>query len=231
MRILEALRSGGTNRAEAVVTHHPSATPCSSAIRSSISPMHTDSPQWRLQQANPDVDPGLIDVGQVLTIPSIDVLFPHPPVRGKRIEIDLPTQTLRAYEGDAQRFEFKVSSGISTTPTLAGQFQILFKEEMAFAQRWHLDMPYFMGFYAEGEDFYNGIHELPITSYGTRLSPYVLGWPASYGWHHPQCGRCRSPLQLGRSWNARPRQRRRARYALRAADVGGYRALIEAPAP
>ncbi len=52
---------------------------------------------------------------------------------------------------------------------------------MAFAQRWHLDMPYFMGFYAEGEDFYNGIHELPITSYGTRLSPYVLGWPASYG--------------------------------------------------
>jgi len=122
---------------------------------------------------------------RIPTIPSIDVLFPHPLVDGKRIEIDLPTQTLRAYEGtfesEAQVFEFRISSGISTTPTLAGQFQVLFKEEMAFAQRWRLDMPYFMGFYEEGEDFYNGIHELPITSYGVRLSRGVLGWPASYG--------------------------------------------------
>ncbi|MGC9520293.1 MAG: peptidoglycan binding domain-containing protein [Anaerolineae bacterium] len=138
-------------------------------------------PQWHLERANPDVDPSVIDVGQVITIPSIDVLFPHPLVDGKRIEIDLPTQTLRAYEDDTLVFEFRVSSGISSTPTLAGQFQILFKEEMAFAQRWSLDMPFFMAFYEEGEDFYNGIHELPITSYGTRLSPGVLGYPASYG--------------------------------------------------
>lgn len=181
VRVLEALRSGDANRAEAIVTHPPfSYTVQFGDTFFDIAYAH-GFPQWRLQQANPDVDPGLIDVGQVLTIPSIDILFPHPLVRGKHIEIDLPTQTLRAYEGDAQRFEFKISSGISTTPTLAEQFQILFKEEMAFAQRWHLDMPYFMGFYAEGEDFYNGIHELPITSYGIRLSPYVLGWPASYG--------------------------------------------------
>ncbi len=181
VRVLEALRSGDTNRAEAVVTHPPfSYTVQFGDTFFDIAYAH-GFPQWRLQEANPDVDPGLIDVGQVLTIPSIDVLFPLPLVKDKRIEIDLPTQTLRAYDGDVQHFEFKVSSGISTTPTLAGQFQILFKEEMAFAQRWHLDMPYFMGFYAEGEDFYNGIHELPITSYGTRLSPYVLGWPASYG--------------------------------------------------
>ncbi len=138
-------------------------------------------PQWQLERANPDVDPGAIDAGQVITIPSIDVLFPHPLIDGKRIEIDLPTQTLRAYEDESLVFEFRVSSGISSTPTLAGQFQILFKEEMAFAQRWSLDMPYFMGFYEEGEDFYNGIHELPITSYGVRLSRGVLGYPASYG--------------------------------------------------
>ena len=42
-------------------------------------------------------------------------------------------------------------------------------------------MPYFMGFYEEDEDFFNGFHELPITSYGTRLSRGVLGYPASYG--------------------------------------------------
>ncbi len=138
-------------------------------------------PQWELEQANPDVDPGFIDVGQELTIPSIDELFPYPLVEGKRIEIDLPTQTLRAYEGDTQVFTFSVSSGISTTPTLAGQFQVLFKEDMAFAQRWSLDMPYFMAFYQEREGFYNGIHELPVTSYGVQLSPHVLGWPASFG--------------------------------------------------
>ncbi len=181
VRILEALRAGGTNRADAVVTHPTFTYTVQSGDTFFDIAYNHGFPQWRLEQANPDVDPGLIDVGQELTVPSIDVLFPHPLVPSKRIEIDLPTQTLRAFEGDAQRFEFKVSSGISTTPTLAGQFQVLFKEEMAFAQRWHLDMPFFMAFYAEREDFYNGIHELPITSYGTRLSPHVLGWPASYG--------------------------------------------------
>lgn len=138
-------------------------------------------PQWQLERANPDVEPGLIDVGQVLVIPSLDVLFPHPLVPGKRIEIDLPTQTLRAYEDDDLVFDLKVSSGISTSPTIAGQFQVLLKVEDAYAQRWALDMPYFMGIYAEGENYYNGIHELPITRWGGRLSAGVLGWPASYG--------------------------------------------------
>lgn len=138
-------------------------------------------PQWRLEEANPDVDPGAIDVGQVLTIPSIDVLFPHPIPPGKRIEIDLPTQTLRAYENEQLIFEFKVSSGMSTTPTIAGQFQVLMKEPAAFARRWQLDMPYFMGIYLEGPDYYNGIHELPITASGRRLPAGILGWPASFG--------------------------------------------------
>ncbi len=137
--------------------------------------------QWQLERANPNVDPEGLYVGQPLTIPSIDVLFPHPLVPEKRIEIDLPTQTLYAYENDELNYEFKISSGISTTPTLAGQFQILFKEEDAFAQRWSLDMPYFMGIYEEREGFFNGIHELPITNYGARLSPGVLGGPASFG--------------------------------------------------
>ena len=179
-RVVEALRTP-THQAAALVRH--SAMPYvvqSGDTFYDIAYLH-GFPQWQLEQANPDVDPGQIDVGQVLTIPSIDVLFPHPLVEGKRIEIDLPTQTLRAYENEAQVFTFSVSSGISTTPTLAGQFEVLFKEDMAFAQRWSLDMPYFMAFYEEGDGFFNGIHELPITSYGARLSPYVLGWPASYG--------------------------------------------------
>jgi hypothetical protein len=138
-------------------------------------------PQWRLEEANPDVEPDQLLIGMELTIPSVDVLFPEPLVPGKRIEIDLPEQNLRAYEDDTLVYDFTCSSGISTTPTIAGQFQVLFKEPEAYAQRWSLEMPYFMAVYYEGPQFANGIHELPITAGGHRLWDGYLGWPASYG--------------------------------------------------
>ena len=138
-------------------------------------------PQWRLEEANPDVDPDALAVGMELVIPSIDILLPEPLAPGKRIEISLPEQRLRAYEYDRLAYEFTCSSGMSSTPTIAGQFQVLIKEDKAHAPRWSLDMPYFLGIYKEGPDFYNGIHELPITAGGGRLWAGVLGWPASYG--------------------------------------------------
>jgi lipoprotein-anchoring transpeptidase ErfK/SrfK len=179
-RTLAAL-GAGEHQAAARVVHPPSTYTVQPGDTFSLIAYEHRFPQWHLERVNPGVEPGLIDVGQVITIPSIDALFPHPLVPGKRIEVDLPTQQLRAYEDGKLAFEFKVSSGMSSTPTIAGQFQVLFKEENAFAQRWHLDMPYFMGIYEEDEGFYNGFHELPITSYGVRLSAGVLGWPASYG--------------------------------------------------
>lgn len=138
-------------------------------------------PQWRLEEANPDVDPDALAIGMDLVIPSIDVLFPHPLAPGKRIEISLPEQRLRAYEDEQLVYDFTCSSGMTSTPTIAGQFQVLFKEPSAYASRWGLEMPYFMAVYQEGPDFCNGIHELPITSGGERLWAGVLGWPASYG--------------------------------------------------
>lgn len=138
-------------------------------------------PQWRLEEANPDVEPGSLTVGMELTIPSIDVLFPEPLAPNKRIEIDLSEQRLRGYEDEGLVFDFTCSSGMTSTPTIAGQFQVLFKERNAYAPRWGLDMPYFMGIYYEGPDFANGIHELPINVSGNRLWSSVLGWPASYG--------------------------------------------------
>jgi len=138
-------------------------------------------PRWRLEEANPAIDPDALEIGMELVIPSMDVLLPHPVVPGKLIEINLPEQKLRAYEHGQLMYEFTCSSGMSSTPTIAGQFQVLMKEEMAYAQRWDLQMPYFMGIYQEGPDFYNGIHELPILSSGRRLWANVLGWPASYG--------------------------------------------------
>jgi hypothetical protein len=138
-------------------------------------------PQWRLEEANPDVEPDELLIGMELTIPSIDVLFPEPLHPHKRIEINLPEQRLRAYEDDELVYDFTCSSGMTSTPTIAGQFQVLFKEPDAYAQRWDLEMPHFMAIYYEGPDFANGIHELPTRADGERLWASVLGWPASYG--------------------------------------------------
>jgi LysM repeat protein len=138
-------------------------------------------PEWRLEEANPDVEPDELLVGMELKIPSIDVLFPGPLVPGKRIEIDLPEQRLRAFKHDEMVYDFSCSTGMTSTPTIAGQFQVLFKEPEAYAQRWSLDMPYFMAIYYERPGFANGIHELPINAAGQRLWSSVLGWPASYG--------------------------------------------------
>ncbi len=138
-------------------------------------------PIWRILEANPGLSADQLYAGQVITIPSIDVLFPYPLVPGKRIEIDLRTQRLRAYEDDRPRFDFIISSGLPDYPTLPGRFQVLLKEPEAYASRWDLKMPYFMGIYLEGPDFYNGIHELPINAAGQRLWSGYLGRPASFG--------------------------------------------------
>ncbi|NLE43642.1 MAG: L,D-transpeptidase family protein [Chloroflexi bacterium] len=138
-------------------------------------------PLWRFTEANPDVDPEALEIGMQLTVPSLDVLLPEPIAPGKLIEINLTQQRLRAYQDGDLVFDFTCSTGMSSTPTIAGQFQVLFKEESAFAGRWSLDMPYFMAIYQEGPEFFNGIHELPITASGHRMWASALGWPASYG--------------------------------------------------
>ena len=178
--VLAALYEG-QHRAEAHVRHPERIYVVQPGDTLSLIAFNHHMPRYQLECANPDIDPGAIDVGQEIVIPSIDVMLPYPLTPGKRIEIDLPKQRMYVFEYDTQVYTFTVSTGISRTPTIPGQFQILFKEDLAFAQRWRLDMPYFMGIYEEAEGFFNGIHELPTTHYGTRLSRGVLGYPASFG--------------------------------------------------
>ena len=181
LRHTVAALNGGEHQARAAI-RHPSRTyvvePGDTLFDIAY---HNGFPEWRLEEANPGVEPDELLIGMELTIPSIDVLFPEPLVPGKRIEIDLPEQRLRAFENDELVYDFTCSTGMTSTPTIAGQFQILFKEPEAYAQRWSLDMPYFMAIYHERPGFANGIHELPINAAGHRLWSSVLGWPASYG--------------------------------------------------
>ena len=132
-------------------------------------------PAWRLVEANPDIDTSALHPGQEVIIPSIDILFPYPLITKKRIEVDISDLHLYAYEGETLIYDFPCSTGIDSSPTIPGTFQILSKEENAYASSWNLWMPYFMGVYHSGPDFTNGIHGLP-----TR-GDNVLVWKGSLG--------------------------------------------------
>ena len=109
------------------------------------------------------------------------VLFPLPLITGQRIVIDISEQHLYAYEGETLVYSFIGSTGIASSPTITGTFQILSKDEHAYASSWDLWMPHFMGIYRAGPDFTNGIHALPTLSSGIRLWEGTLGRPVSYG--------------------------------------------------
>ena len=138
-------------------------------------------PAWRLVEANPDIDSRRFQPGQEIVIPSVDVLLPLPPILDRRIVIDISDQRLYAYAGGMLVFDFIASTGIASSPTITGTFQVLGKEEEAYASSWDLWMPHFIGIYESGPDFTNGIHGLPTLSSGARLWDGYLGRPVSYG--------------------------------------------------
>ncbi len=138
-------------------------------------------PFYALAVANPEVDLNVLHVGQELVIPSQDVLTPLPPVPNKRIVVSLSEHRLRAYEDGALKFDWLAAAGRESSPTAAGTFQVLFKEESAYASAWDLTMPHFIAVYTAAPGFANGIHALPILSNGQRLWTGALGTDASYG--------------------------------------------------
>ncbi|HDQ35216.1 MAG TPA: murein L,D-transpeptidase, partial [Chloroflexi bacterium] len=131
--------------------------------------------------ANPQIDYDRLSVGQTLIIPSQDLLTPYMPILDRRIVISIAEQRLRVYENGALLYDWPTSTGMADSPTLRGVFQIVSKEENAYASQWDLWMPYFMAIYPAGGTVYNGIHELPILQNGQRLWEGNLGRPASFG--------------------------------------------------
>jgi LysM repeat protein len=135
-----------------------------------------------IQQANPGVSDSLT-VGQVLTIPSPDVLLPLPVIDDKRIVIGLSAQRLWAYESDELLWEGPVSTGIASSPTALGVFQVQSHEPNAYAASWNLWMPYFMGIYrpVPTSDFMNGFHGFPTRDGAALLWTGSLGHPVTFG--------------------------------------------------
>ena len=178
--VIEALQAGG-GVVQLYVTHPTRTYTVQAGDRLTTIAAKFGMPPGLIVEANPGVDLDRLWVGQQLTIPSQDVLTPYIPVPGKRIVVNIAEQRMRVYENDQLLYEWPVSTGISSSPTYRGVFQVLAKEENAYASQWDLWMPYFLAIYRVGGDVYNGIHALPILSNGQRLWEGLLGSPASYG--------------------------------------------------
>lgn len=139
-------------------------------------------PTWKIEEYNPGVNPrAWLAPGTPVTLPPRDAMLLLPVVPEKRIVISISEQHLWAYERGALRSDHVISTGISRSPTLPGLFQVLSHYENAYASRWDLWMPHFLGIYDALPGFTNGIHGLPLLSSGVRLWGSVLGRPASYG--------------------------------------------------
>ncbi len=135
-----------------------------------------------LEQADPGAAAGLFP-GQSLVIPSPDQLIPLPVVRNKRIIVSIGEQRMWVYENAGLKWEWPVSTGIESSPTSPGIFQIQSHEANAYAGNWDLWMPYFMGIYrpAPGVDFMNGFHGFPTRSGSALLWTGDLGHPVTFG--------------------------------------------------
>jgi lipoprotein-anchoring transpeptidase ErfK/SrfK len=135
-----------------------------------------------IQAANPGVGDALT-VGQSITIPSPDDLLPYPVVDGKRIVVSISQQRAWVYENDALKWEWLASTGIASSPTAPGVFQIQTHEPNAYAASWDLWMPSFMGIYqpAPNVEFMNGFHGFPTRDGANLLWTNNLGTAVTYG--------------------------------------------------
>lgn len=136
-----------------------------------------------IQAENSGINTDALSVGQTLTLPSKDILLPLEPIPNKRIIISRGQQHLWAYENGQVVFDWVISTGLPSSPTALGIFQVQSHELNAYADQWNLYMPHFMGFYHPGPnmDLMNGFHGFPTRGGGYLLWSGDLGHPVTYG--------------------------------------------------
>ncbi|NLG97570.1 MAG: LysM peptidoglycan-binding domain-containing protein [Chloroflexi bacterium] len=166
---------------EVTIRHNPTTYVIESGDTLTKIAFKVGMPYWKIQQANPGLNPDRLYAGQTLTIPSKNEMLPLPVVRGKRIVISISEQHMWTYENGALRSEHVISTGIDRSPTIRGIYQVQTHELEAYASVWDLYMPHFIGIYEGWPGFMNGIHGLPTLSNGSRLWKGNLGRPVSYG--------------------------------------------------
>lgn len=179
--IQNAVAAQSTNPSVRVYHHDTQYTVKPGDTFSSIAYDHGVPYPW-IQDANPDVSDAL-SVGQTITVPSLDNFLPLPIVPNKRIVVSISQQHLWAYENGQLVWDWVASTGISSSPTSPGIFQIQSHEENAYAGNWNLWMPHFMGVYrpVPSSGFMNGFHGFPTRGTSQLLWTGDLGHPVTYG--------------------------------------------------
>jgi lipoprotein-anchoring transpeptidase ErfK/SrfK len=134
-----------------------------------------------VQDANGGID--AVSVGQTITLPSHDVMLPMPVTFEKRIVVNMSEQRVRVYEDGELKWDWIASTGIQSSPTWPGIYQIISHETNAYAANWDLWMPNFMGVYRPipGSDFTNGFHGFPTRGGSQLLWTNSLGTRVTYG--------------------------------------------------
>jgi hypothetical protein len=144
-------------------------------------------PVSRILSANPDIwANGGFAAGQQITIPAQSIMLPVTisPTNRQRIEVNLTTQQLFAFDGPTVVLSTAISSGIPKWRTLVGVFQVQEKVDDAYNKLAHIHMPNWLSIYDVGDpgnSLTNGIHALPVLGGGRRLWAGYLGHPVSFG--------------------------------------------------
>jgi lipoprotein-anchoring transpeptidase ErfK/SrfK len=135
-----------------------------------------------IQQANAGSGDNL-RAGQKITIPSQDAMIPLAPVENKRIVVSMKDQKLQAFEDGKLKWDWTISTGIPSSPTSPGVFQVQGRDPNAYANSWDLWMPWFVGFYrpVPTSDFMNGFHGFPKRGGTQLLWTNSIGKPVTYG--------------------------------------------------
>jgi lipoprotein-anchoring transpeptidase ErfK/SrfK len=124
-----------------------------------------------------------VSVGQTITIPPADIFVTAPVNPNKRIVVSISEQRTRVYENGQVIYDWPSSTGIASSPTWTGVYQIISHEVNAYAANWDLYMPDFMGVYqpVPNSDFTNGFHGFPTRGGGQLLWENSLGTRVTYG--------------------------------------------------
>jgi LysM repeat protein len=148
-------------------------------------------PFYMVQRANPARDwDEPIYAGEVVNVPSRDLVLPYDPVPNKRIVIDLETQQLWAFENGQLVFNWLISSGMDRAPTSPGIYQVLSHVEEATGSSIELcgdnscgtwEMYWFMGIYETVPGLVNGFHGAVLLPGGRYLGGGNVGSPFTYG--------------------------------------------------
>ncbi|MCC6617013.1 MAG: L,D-transpeptidase family protein [Anaerolineae bacterium] len=138
-------------------------------------------PYLYIERANPGVSS--LSVGQTITIPSADTFLELPVVPDKRVVVSISEQRVRVYENGDLKWDWVASTGIDSSPTWPGIYQIISHEPNAYAGNWDLWMPNFMGVYRPipDTDFTNGFHGFPTRGGSQLLWTNSLGTRVTYG--------------------------------------------------